>query len=75
MNESQRITRRGSTVYGVTEYLMIIHEDAKARPPSTGSKRTEDPSNRTAQEVLHDPQVDPSEHGSSENWPSTHSGG
>jgi hypothetical protein len=53
-------------VYGVTEYLMIMHEDAKARLPSAGSKRTEDLSNRTAQEVLDD-HLDPSEHGSSEN--------
>jgi hypothetical protein len=53
-------------VYGVTEYLMIVHEDAKARLPSAGSKRTEDLSNRTAQEVLDD-HLGPSEHGSSEN--------
>jgi hypothetical protein len=55
-------------VYGVTEYLMIMHEDAKARLPSGGSDRMEDLSNRTAQEVLDD-HLSLSEHWGAEEAP------
>ena len=55
-------------MYGVTEYLMIMHEDAKARLPSGGSNRMEDLSNRTAQEVLDD-HLNLSEHWGAEEAP------